>query len=90
MKIEGSIPATGKLTTRVVRGQNSWSYFYVGLGFALSIEGTLVSMATPLAFPSNIATYLAVGAITIHLFLFNRWFQNKLISWKASYEGKAR
>ena len=66
------------------------AYIYVALGFALSIEGTIIQLITPLLFPWNLITYLVLGAATTWLFLDNAWFQNKLVVWKASYEDKAR
>ena len=38
----------------------------------------------------NLLSYLVVGALTLWLFLFNGWFQNKLIGIKAKYEAAAR
>jgi hypothetical protein len=47
-------------------------------------------MLTPLAFPYNIITFLALAGITTWLFLESGWFQNKLIGFKMRYEDKAR
>jgi hypothetical protein len=79
-----------ELTAKVTRGPESWAYIYIFLGFALAIEGTVVSMATPLFFPWNEAVFATMFLITTYLFLFNRWFQNKLIGLKIWYEGAAR
>jgi len=73
---------------KVRRGAESWAYIYIVLGFALTIEGTLIDMAWH--YPWNLLTYLIVGALTLWLFLFNGWFQNKLIGIKARYEATAR
>jgi hypothetical protein len=81
--------AVATLEATVKRGGESWTYFYVALGFALSIEGTVVGMIQPLAFPWNLVAYLVVGAVTFWLVLFNGWFQNKLVRWKNAYEQKA-
>ena len=78
------------LDTKVTRGPESWAYIYVALGFALAIEGTIVQMVTPLEFPWNLGTYATVAGLTVWLFIFNRWFQNKLIGIKCKYERKAR
>jgi len=40
--------------------------------------------------PWNTILCVAIVALTIYLFLFNGWFQNKLIGVKGWYEGKAR
>jgi hypothetical protein len=52
---------------------------YVAFGFALSIEATVVSMFTPLQFPWNIFSFVFLGAATAYLFLFDGWFQDKLM-----------
>lgn len=76
------------LSATVKRGPESWNYIYIMLGFVLAIGGTAISM---LPFGScNILTYALFAAVAIHLFLFNGWFQNKLIALKISYENKAR
>ena len=72
------------------RGPESWAYLYIALGFALSIEGTLIQMIEPLWYPLNIATYIVVMAITAWLFICNGWFQNKLIGIKIRYESTFR
>lgn len=75
---------------KVKRGQASWSFIYITLGFALSIEGSVISMYSPLHWPSNVFTYLALATVTSWLFIGNGWFQNKLIGWKNHYEEKLR
>ncbi|HEX3756129.1 MAG TPA: hypothetical protein VHV26_13740 [Rhizomicrobium sp.] len=75
---------------KVKRGSESWAYIYVFLGFALSIEGIIVSMATPIRFPWKELLFVAMAAVTIRLFLFNGWFQNKLIGLKGRYEDAER
>jgi hypothetical protein len=79
---------TVTVDTKVKRGPESWSYIYIALGFALTIEPTVVSMIEPLKFPWNIITYLIVGGLTFWLFLNNGWFQNKLVGLKIRYEEK--
>lgn len=73
----------------VKRGQESWTYIYIMMGFALSIEAGIIGM-TPLHFSWNLAAYGAVGALTVYLFTSNGWFQDKLIGFKNWYETKAR
>ena len=75
---------------KVTRGSESWAYIYVALGFTLAIEGTVIQMIDCLKFPSNLIMYVAVGALTFWLFLFDGWFQNKLIGLKNKYESRAR
>jgi hypothetical protein len=76
------------IETKVTRGPESWAYIYVALGFALAIEGTILQMIEPIRFPYNLVAYLALGAITVWLFISNGWFQNKLIGIKNRYESK--
>lgn len=74
----------------VKRGQQSWAFIYVMLGFALAIEGTIIGMITPLVFPWNLIVYAVLGVITFWLFIDNGRFQNKLIAMKTRYEDKGR
>ena len=82
--------ATMRATATVKRGPQSWAFIYTFLGFALTIETGVVALITPLKWPWNLGTFLAVGAITIYLFLDNGWFQNKILGWKSRYEEKER
>jgi hypothetical protein len=85
------IQAEGKgvpsVENRIKRGPISWDYFYTLLGFALTIETGVCSM---LPRPHGFVVLLLSAAPTIHLVLFNRWFQQKLIGWKARYEDAER
>jgi hypothetical protein len=74
----------------VIRGPQSWAYIYVAFGFALAIESTIISMITPLQFPSNLIVYAVLAAFTGRLFLVSGWFHDTLLGMKHSYEGKAR
>lgn len=74
------------VTLTLKRGPASWAFIYVALGFALSIEGTILQMFEPLRFPYNLFAYLAFAAATVWLFIFNGWFQNKLLVIKNRYE----
>ena len=74
----------------VTRGPESWAYIYTVLGFVLVIESTIIGMMTPLSFPQNVLVFLAIAALTICLFIDNRWFHNVLIGLEIRYENKAR
>ncbi len=76
--------------TKETRGQQSWTNIYVFLGFALTIESTLVSMITPLCFPLNILFFIIIAAATLYVFRECRWFHSKLIWWIHRYESKFR
>lgn len=78
------------ISAAVTRGGQSWAYIYITLGFVLGLEAAVVAFVDPLKWPHNLVVYLALSAITIHLWLFSGWFQNKLIGWKAIYEDTAR
>jgi hypothetical protein len=81
---------TDSVSMTVKRGPDSWTYIYIILGFAISIEGTAIGMITPLAFPWNLIAFALCGAFTFWLFINNGWFQNKLIGMKTRYEEKGR
>jgi hypothetical protein len=74
---------------RVLRGKESWNFLYVALGFAVSIEGTVIGMMG-LTFPNNAMLYVLVGGITTYLFMFNGQAQDKLIGWKERHENAPR
>jgi hypothetical protein len=77
------------LTETTVRGRPSWDYFYIMLGFALTIGSTVVSML-PLKFPCNIIAFALFAVLTVWAFIESKWLHNKMISLKNSYENKAR
>ena len=72
-----------KLT--VERSKDSWNYLYVMLGFALTIESSVIPMFTPV-FPRNFILFVLVALITGWAFLFNERFQNWLLEVKTRYE----
>ena len=71
------------------RGQESWTFIYITLGFAISIEGTVISMM-PLSFPWNVIIYVIVAFLTGWAWIESGWVQNKLIGLKNKYEDKLR
>ena len=77
----------GTITARIKRGEASWAYFYTLLGFALTIETGIASM---FELPWSLIGLALAAAGTIHLIMFNGWFQNKLINWKSRYENVER
>jgi hypothetical protein len=78
------------LSTKVKRGQESWAYIYVALGFVLSFEGTVIQLITPLHWPFNLLAYVVTFVFTSCLFLRSRRFQNKLFGLKRRYEDTYR
>jgi hypothetical protein len=75
---------------KVTRRPESWTFIYVVLGFALTIEGTIVQMIEPMRFPCNVVVYVGLMALTFWLFICNGPFQNKLLGMKQRYEDKPR
>jgi len=78
------------VSASVKRGPESWTFIYVFLGFALSIEGTTIGLIAPLVFPWNVVVYAIVAAVTFWLFIESGKFQDKLIGMKNRYENRAR
>lgn len=60
----GDFKCDGKICG--VRGRESWNYFYLVLGVALSILGAMTPM-TPLEFPSNLCAFAALIAVAFWL-----------------------
>jgi hypothetical protein len=81
--------AKAKAYAQAQQGPESWSYVYIFLGFALSIEGTIIQML-PVKFPLNLILYLGFGVFTWWLFMQSGRFQNRLRHWKNSHENKFR
>jgi hypothetical protein len=81
---------TVTIDAAVRRGPASWAYIYTVLGFAVTIESTVISMITPLRFPWNIPVFIVLAAITVRLFIYNGWVHNKLIGLKNAYENEPR
>jgi hypothetical protein len=60
------------------KGEDSWTYVYLAIGLALTIEGTILQMSEPLRFPDNLIVYVVLGVPTFVLFIFHEWTQNLL------------
>jgi hypothetical protein len=75
--------ATGRL--RVTRGQESWTYIFSALGFALTIEGNVIAM-TPSIKWYHIPMYVAVSILTIWAFIRCTWLHDRLFALKIWYE----
>ena len=73
----------------IKRNAQSWAYLYIVLGFAVSIEGSIIGML-PFRWPTNVAIYLLSIAATAWLIIDSGWCQNKLIGIKNYYEEKER
>jgi hypothetical protein len=85
-KIE--VSSSLRADAKVIRGPQSWAYIYIALGFTVAIQLTMIPLLAE--FPWNAILCIAIVALTSYLFLFNGWFQNKLLGVKNWYEGKAR
>ena len=71
-----------------MRSPQSWAFIYMALGFTVAIELTMISLLSER--PWNAILCAAAVAFTVYLFVFNGWFQNKLLGIKQWCEGKAR
>jgi hypothetical protein len=85
-----TVTASDRVSATVVRGPDSWTFIYVLLGFALTIEGNFIQMIRPLDYPWNLVVFLAAMLVTVWLFIFSGRFQNWLIGMKIKHETKAR
>jgi|HubBroStandDraft_6_1064221.scaffolds.fasta_scaffold1261418_1 hypothetical protein len=74
-----------RFSAGILRGKPSWDYFYVALGFVLTIESTIVTMITRLECPWNILLYLALAALTLWAFS-TRQVREVLLWFKRKYE----
>ena len=90
VEVTEHVEATDHIEAAVKRGPESWNYIYITLGFALTIEATIISMIEILRFPCNILLFAVLFVGTVSLFLYNGSFQNKLLGFKSSYESKFR
>jgi hypothetical protein len=72
----------------VKRAKISWNYFYITLGFALTISGTIIQMLDFLHFPCNLLLYVVTAAVLFWLFLRSRWFRNELIGLQHRIESR--
>jgi hypothetical protein len=88
--MSNNVNISDKVEAKIIRGERSWNFIYIALGFALSIEGTFVQMITSLAFPWNILLYLAVASATFWFFICSGDFQNRLLWMKQAYENRPR
>jgi hypothetical protein len=59
---------TEEWDVKTIRGPDSWMFIDMVLGFALSIEGTILQMI-PFQFPYNLFLYVALMAGTFWLFI---------------------
>ena len=57
----------------LLRGEKSWQTLYLGLGFTLTVGGTLIQIILPWAW--NLVVYLALIFLAYWLFIWNDWFQ---------------
>ena len=89
VRSDEELTATDSADAKIQRGSESYNFFYVALGFAISIEGSIIPMIAP-NFPYNIFIFAVIAIASCWLFLFNGRFQNKLVGWKIACENKPR
>ncbi len=88
--VSASVQSSASVDFKVKRGAGSWGYIYTLLGFVLTIETGVMGLIVPIKWPWNFVSLLVLATLTIYLFLYNGWFQNKLIGFKIRYEEQAR
>ena len=90
LKATAKSVSSGRATLSVIRGETSWTFFYVAAGFAISIKGTIISMLDPLPWWGRVLSFVAVGGVTFWAVLFNGPTQERLLKWRSRYESRAR
>jgi hypothetical protein len=68
-------------------GDAVWNYFYIILGFVISI-GTTVILMMPLGYPRNIVWFIIFTVGSVWLILFNGWFRKRMLLLKSWYENR--
>lgn len=85
-----SLSQRGSVVSGVSRGQVSWNYFYITLGFALTLEAGVIALIKPLDWPFSLLVYVLLSGCSIYFWLFDAWFQNQLIGLQNRYERRSR
>lgn len=83
----GQVPPSDRTRAAARRGTESWTYIYVVFAVVMAIEVAAFE-TIPIPFPYDLVALVIVVLGTSYLFLASGWFQNKVLRWKASYEGR--
>ena len=73
-----------------VRGEKNWQALYLGLGFTLTVGGTLIPMIEPLKFPWNLVVFGVLAAVAYWLFIWIGWFQKQFLRFVRWTEDRPR
>jgi len=76
-----------KLEARIVRGAESWSFFWIVTSVAIGYEAAVASL---LPRPWAVGIVFMVMPLSAIAILTNGWLQNKLMMLKVGLEEKAR
>ena len=89
VEMNATVRATASVESQVKRGDHSWQILLVFLGFALTIEGTVISM---LELPTwlRLSIFFAIAGSTWAAFMHSGRFQNWLIGWYQRNASKFR
>lgn len=80
IEIHETAKATASVDAKVKRGEQSWQILLVFLGFALTIEGTVISMLDLQSW-ARLSIFAVVAGSTWAAFMNSGWFQNRLLGW---------
>ena len=86
-KLQSKVNAEAKpsLEKRIKRGGKSWNFIYILYGLILSIITFFISIL-PFNCFHKLIIFVVIVLILTWLFLFNAWFQNKIIGFKIKIE----
>jgi len=86
-KLQFDVKETSKVTLekKIKRGKESWKFIYSVFSILLALTLFFISIL-PIRWLYKITIFIIVIPILIYLFLFNAWFQNKLIGLKIKLE----
>ena len=86
-KSQSKVKAEAKpsLEKEIKRGEKSWNFIYILYGLILSIITFFISIL-PFDWFHKLIIFVVIVLILTWLFLFNAWFQNKIIGFKIKIE----
>jgi len=85
LQFEVKTEAKPSLETKIKRGEKSWNFIYILYGLTLAIITFFISIL-PLDWIHKLIIFVVTVPILTWLFLFNAWFQNKIIGFKIKIE----
>lgn len=89
-QVQFKVETTASASGTVKRGQQSWNLFLIFLGFALTIEGSAISMLDELLWWARLLIFAVIGSLTWWAFMHWGWWQNKFLGWYSRNADEAR